>query len=104
MLRQKIKDERFIRYIVRMLKAGVLAEGELTISDEGVPQGSICSPILANMVAHYVIDTWFEQVVKQHCYGSVELFRYADDFVSTTKTLYASCVPSKNAWRNINSS
>jgi group II intron reverse transcriptase/maturase len=81
MLRQKIKDKRFIRYIVRMLKAGVLAEGELTISDEGVPQGSICSPILANIFAHYVIDTWFEQVVKQHCYGSVEMFRYADDIV-----------------------
>lgn len=80
-LRHKIKDKRFIRYIARMFKAGVLAQGELTISDEGVPQGSICSPILANIFAHYVIDNWFEKVVKRHCYGKVQLFRYADDAV-----------------------
>jgi group II intron reverse transcriptase/maturase len=80
-LRMKIWDKRFIRYVTRMLKAGVLWEGELTVSDEGVPQGSICSPILANVFAHYVIDEWFENVVKHHCAGAVELFRYADDAV-----------------------
>jgi group II intron reverse transcriptase/maturase len=81
LLREKIRDERFMRYVSRMLKAGVLSEGELTVSDEGVPQGNICSPILANVFAHYVIDEWFEDVVKQHCAGKVELFRYADDAV-----------------------
>lgn len=80
-LEQKIRDRRFLRYIARMLKAGVLSEGELTVSEEGVPQGSICSPILANIYAHYVIDEWFENVVKEHCTGKVELFRYADDMV-----------------------
>jgi group II intron reverse transcriptase/maturase len=78
-LREKIKDKRFMRYVSRMLKAGVLSEGELTVSDEGVPQGSICSPILSNIFAHHVIDEWFENVVKSHCAGRVELFRYADD-------------------------
>jgi retron-type reverse transcriptase len=43
----KIKDERFIRYIVRMLKAGVLSNGELRKTDEGSPQGSIVSPVLS---------------------------------------------------------
>jgi len=81
LLREKITDETFIRYLVRMFKAGVLANGELTTSDEGVPQGSICSPILANVMAHFVIDTWFKNVVKQHCHGRVEMFRYADDQV-----------------------
>lgn len=80
-LRLKIKDERYIRYIIRMFKAGVLAKDELTISDEGVPQGSCVSPILANILAHYVIDEWFEKTVKPHCYGKVELFRYCDDLV-----------------------
>lgn len=80
-LRMKIRDKRFLRYVTRMLKAGVLSEGELTVSEEGVPQGSICSPILSNLFAHYVIDEWFEDVVKQHCAGKVELFRYADDAV-----------------------
>ena len=81
MLREKIKDQRFIRYIKRMFKAGVLSEQTLTISDEGVPQGSICSPVLANVYAHYVLDLWFQRIVKKHCRGRVELFRYADDAV-----------------------
>lgn len=81
MLSEKIKDQRFLRYLVRIFKSGVLAEGELRVSEEGVPQGSICSPILANIFAHYVIDTWFEETVRPHCAGRVALFRYADDAV-----------------------
>ncbi|MCU7830134.1 MAG: group II intron reverse transcriptase/maturase [Candidatus Thiodiazotropha sp. (ex Myrtea sp. 'scaly one' KF741663)] len=81
MLRNKINDERFMRYINRMFRAGVLSEGELSVSEEGVPQGSICSPILSNIFAHYVIDEWFQDVVKQCCRGEVELFRYCDDAV-----------------------
>lgn len=80
-LREKIKDECLIRYIVRMFKAGVLSDGELTVSDEGVVQGSPASPTLANIFAHYVLDEWFETVVKRHCKGRAELFRYADDEV-----------------------
>jgi retron-type reverse transcriptase len=62
-------------------KAGILAAGELTVSAEGVPQGSCCSPVLANIFAHHVLDTWFEKVVKPHCRGQVALYRYADDAV-----------------------
>lgn len=80
-LETKVKDTRFMRYISRMFKAGVLVEGELTISEEGVPQGSICSPILANVFAHYAIDLWIRDMVKPNCRGAVELFRYADDAV-----------------------
>ena len=39
------------------------------------------SPILANVFLHYVLDLWFEKVVKQHCRGEACLIRYADDFV-----------------------
>lgn len=81
MLSIKIKDTKFLRYISRMFKAGVLAEGELIISDEGVPQGSCCSPVLANIIAHYVIDEWVEETVKPLCAGTVKMFRYADDMV-----------------------
>ena len=69
MLREKIKDERFLRYVKRMFKAGVLTAGELRVSEEGVAQGSCCSPVLANIFAHHVIDTWCETVVKRHCRG-----------------------------------
>ncbi len=81
LLRNKISDFTFMRYIIRMFKAGVLAKGELVIGEEGVPQGSICSPVLANVMAHHVIDEWFEETVKRHCQGKVALFRYADDMV-----------------------
>lgn len=81
LLREKIGDERLIRYLIRMFKAGMLSDGELVVSEEGVVQGSICSPVLANVFAHYVIDSWFETTVKQHCRGRVALFRYADDAV-----------------------
>ena len=81
MLRRKIRDQRLLRYLARMFKAGVLEAGELTISEEGVPQGSICSPILANVFAHEVIDTWITAVVQPCCAGRVALFRYCDDLV-----------------------
>jgi RNA-directed DNA polymerase len=80
-LSNKIQDKRFLRYIRRMFKAGVLSNGELTVSDEGVPQGSMCSPILANIYAHYALDDWFNRTVKINCRGKVEIFRYADDAV-----------------------
>jgi len=80
-LQEKIKDKRLLRYIVRMLKAGLLSKGEIILTDEGVAQGSSCSPILANIFAHYVLDQWFEEAVKTHCKGKVALFRYCDDAV-----------------------
>jgi len=80
-LREKITDEKFIRYIIRMFKAGVLSDGDLVISEEGVPQGSICSPILSNIFAHRVLDEWIEQIIQSRCVGKVKLFRYADDAI-----------------------
>jgi group II intron reverse transcriptase/maturase len=81
MLNRKIKDKKFLRYISRMLKAGVLANGELIVSDEGTSQGSCCSPVLANVAAHYIIDVWIEEIVKPLTEGTIKAFRYADDLV-----------------------
>lgn len=80
-LKERIGDERFLRYIQRLFKSGIFRNGELTISDEGVPQGSPASPVIANIVAHHVIDQWFETIVKGHCRGQVAMYRYADDLV-----------------------
>jgi len=80
-MRMKIKDPKFMRYIVRMFKSGILSENELRISEEGVPQGSICSPVMSNIYAHHVLDTWIEEIVQPRCRGKVQLFRYADDAI-----------------------
>jgi len=81
MLSRKIKDTKFLRYISRMFKAGILRDGELSMSEEGVVQGAICSPALSNVFAHYVIDEWLEETVKPLMAGTVRSFRYADDLV-----------------------
>src|SRR3989344_124052 len=78
---KKIGDPKLIRYLIRMFKSGVLANGELSVSDEGVVQGSVCGPIIANIFAHEVIDNWMEETVKSHCVGEVKMVRYADDIV-----------------------
>ncbi len=80
-MRMKIKDPKFMRYIIRMFKAGIISEGELRMTEEGVPQGSVCSPIMANIYAHYVLDTWIEEIIQPKCCGQVKLFRYADDAI-----------------------
>jgi hypothetical protein len=41
----------------------------------------VISPLLANIYLHYVLDVWFEQVVKPRLKGRAFLVRYADDFV-----------------------
>lgn len=83
---KKVRDPRLIRYLIRMFKAGILVEGELTMSDEGVPQGSVCSPIIANIFANEVIDLWFKDTVKAHCASEVKMIRYADDLVICCQT------------------
>ncbi len=80
-LRRNIKDECFIRYVARMLKAGIFKEGRFEVSEEGSPQGNIVSPILSNIYAHYVLDVWLEKVVPQYTRQQVKSFRYADDQV-----------------------
>ena len=80
-IRKKINDPRVIRYLIRMFKSGILADGELSVSDEGVTQGSGCSPVISNIFAHEVIDEWMEKMVKPNCEGEVKMIRYADDIV-----------------------
>ena len=55
----RIADETFLRYIVRLLRSGIFKDGNFIVTDEGSPQGAVCSPILSNIYAHYVIDLWF---------------------------------------------
>jgi group II intron reverse transcriptase/maturase len=80
-LEHDIGDEKFLRYIRRFLKAGIMEDLTYYESDKGTPQGGLISPVLANVYLHYVLDIWFEKVVKKQCQGEAHIVRYADDFV-----------------------
>lgn len=80
-IKVRITDRSLLILIEKFLKAGYVDKGLLVCTDTGTPQGSILSPILANIFLHYVLDTWYEQVVKKHVKGFCELIRYADDFI-----------------------
>lgn len=81
----RIKDSSMIHLITKFLKAGYIDNSLLVTSEDGTPQGSILSPILANVFMHYILDEWFEKVVKVHTCGYCEIIRYADDFVCVVR-------------------
>ena len=77
----RIGDPRIIRLIQKWLKAGVLEDGVVTVSDEGTGQGSVISPLLANVYLHYVFDLWAERWRRHEATGDTIIVRYADDIV-----------------------
>ncbi len=77
----RIADPNIKKLIVKNLKAGIMENERWEPTELGTPQGSIVSPVLANIYLHYALDLWFEKVVKKACKGQAELVRYADDFV-----------------------
>jgi group II intron reverse transcriptase/maturase len=79
-LERRIGDRRIIRLIQKWLKVGVLEEGVVTVSDRGTGQGSVISPLLANIYLHYALDLW--AVGRREVFtGDMIIVRYADDFI-----------------------
>ena len=69
-------------YIERWLKAPVeLKDGTLVNRDKGSPQGSVISPLLANLFLHYGFDEW----IRRH-YSMIPFERYADDIIVHCKS------------------
>ena len=77
----RIKDPNIIHLIWVMLKAGIMKDFVYEETEEGSGQGSVCSPILANIYMHYVLVWWFKERIQPKAHGFCGLVVYADDFV-----------------------
>jgi group II intron reverse transcriptase/maturase len=77
----RVADPRILRLIQKWLNAGVMEEGEWSNTQTGSPQGSVASPLLANIYLHYAFDLWVDVWRKKCAQGEVVVVRYADDII-----------------------
>ncbi len=80
-LEHRIGDRRIVRLIQKWLKAGVLEDGAVNVSETGTGQGSVISPLLANVYLHYVFDLWAKRWRQREARGDMIVVRYADDII-----------------------
>ena len=80
-LEHRIGDKRIIRLIQKWLRAGVLEDGIVTIEETGTGQGSVISPLLANIYLHFVFDLWAERWRRREARGDMIMVRFADDII-----------------------
>lgn len=80
-LKLHIKDKNVIKLVKKFLKAGILEKGKFQMGEYGTPQGSILSPVLANIYMYYLLIMWFEDIIKKENKGFASIINYADDFI-----------------------
>ena len=80
-LQHRIADKRILRLVRKWLTAGVSEDGKRSKTTVGTPQGTVISPLLANIYLHYVLDLWVDWWRAKHARGDVIIVRYADDFI-----------------------
>jgi RNA-directed DNA polymerase len=78
----RVADPRILRLIQKWLKAGVMEEGKWSEAKAGSPQGSVISPLLANIYLHYTFDLWVNVWRRKYAQGEVVVIRFADDTIA----------------------
>lgn len=81
-LEWNIQDRNLLWLIRKYLKAGIMEQGKFEPTEEGSAQGSVMSPMLANIYMHHVLTLWFKLVVQRKMQGECFLVNFADDFVA----------------------
>lgn len=81
MIERRVSDGSMLRLIGKWVNVGCIDEGRLLETENGVGQGQVISPFLANVYLHHVLDTWFESEVQPRLKGKAFLVRYMDDAV-----------------------
>jgi len=81
MVEKRVRDGSILRLIGKWINVGVIDDGRLLVTETGTGQGQVISPLLANIYLHYVLDEWFENVVKPRLKGEAYEIRYCDDFI-----------------------
>ncbi len=94
LLTERIADRRILDLVDRFLRAGLMEGGLFKHTELGVPQGGICSPLLANVYFHQFDLFWWNtygslnRKVKERRrlahQGNCALIRYADDWLLLT--------------------
>jgi len=81
-MEHRVADPRILQLIRKWLKAGVMEEGQWSEPQTGTAQGSVISPLLANVYLHYSFDLWVNVWRKKRAQGEVVVIRYADDSIA----------------------
>ncbi len=81
MIEKRVSDGSILRLIRKWINVGAIDDGRLLATETGTGQGQVISPLLANIYLHYVLDEWFQDVVKPRLKGEAHEIRYADDFI-----------------------
>jgi RNA-directed DNA polymerase len=72
----RIGDRRIVRLIGKWLRAGILEDGTVMVSETGTGQGSVISPLLANIYLHGVLDLWAQRWRRREATGDMIIVRF----------------------------
>jgi group II intron reverse transcriptase/maturase len=84
-LAEKIHDQRFLRLIRNMLKAGYLEDWEYRETLSGCPQGGVVSPILSNIYLSKLDEFVEQELIPQYTRGAIR--KYNPDYDRVKKRL-----------------